>query len=149
MSRPRAARALILAGLIGASLLLPTTVGAQSRDEVDRTDQVRDDALSRLIASNDALDSAADHLLETGPGDKAGMLAGATPFLRLLGTVAGGWMMARSVLVADRANDPGFRQAKRTTARFYAEQLLPAARAHLAGLRAGGAAIMGLDEAHF
>ncbi|NNF68936.1 MAG: peptidoglycan DD-metalloendopeptidase family protein [Acidimicrobiia bacterium] len=64
MSRPRAARALILAGLIGASLLLPTTVGAQSRDEVDRTDQVRDDALGRLIAANDALDSALEEFHE-------------------------------------------------------------------------------------
>ncbi|MBT8212445.1 MAG: peptidoglycan DD-metalloendopeptidase family protein [Acidimicrobiia bacterium] len=58
MSLPRATRVLFLAAVIAASLLSPSAVGAQSRDEVDRTEGVRDDALSRLIASNDAVDSA-------------------------------------------------------------------------------------------
>lgn len=58
MSLLRTARVLILVVIVAATLLAPAVSGAQSRDEVERTEDARDDALSRLIASNDALDSA-------------------------------------------------------------------------------------------
>ncbi len=59
-------------------------------------------------------------------------LAGATPYLRLLGTVVGGWLMGKAALAASRLLDQGdgdadFLRAKLTTARFYGEQLLPPA----------------------
>ena len=52
------------------------------------------------------------------------------PYLRLFGTVAGGYYMARQALVAQRHSgdgDDGFLAAKMATARFYCEQLLPQA----------------------
>ena len=53
-------------------------------------------------------------------------LAGSVPFLRLAGTALGGWLLARSALVAQaklasRDGDPAFLEAKLITARFYAE----------------------------
>jgi hypothetical protein len=55
-------------------------------------------------------------------------LAGATPYLRLFGSVAGGYYMARQALAAQRRlgnGDRNFMAAKVATARFYCEQLLP------------------------
>ena len=65
--------------------------------------------------------------LESSPNDA---LAGATPFLRLLGTVTGGWLMGKSALAASRLLEAGegdedFLRAKLATACFYGEQLLP------------------------
>jgi len=69
-------------------------------------------------------------LAEHGPTDPNDALAGATPFLRLMGTTVGGWYLARTALVARELlnkgeGDTAFLEAKITTARFYAEQLLP------------------------
>jgi alkylation response protein AidB-like acyl-CoA dehydrogenase len=66
--------------------------------------------------------------LATGEHDDA--LAGATPFLELMGTLSGGWLMARSWLAADslfssRQGDEEFLTAKKATAAFYLNQLLP------------------------
>ena len=53
------------------------------------------------------------------------------PYLKLFGTVAGGWMMARAALVAQAEvegspdADRDFLEAKLATARFYAEHELP------------------------
>ncbi len=55
-------------------------------------------------------------------------LAGASPYLRLFGTVAGGYYMARQALAAlnhTGNGDAEFMAAKVATARFYCEQLLP------------------------
>jgi len=68
-------------------------------------------------------------------------LAVAVPYLELCGFVAGGWLMAKSAAVAaarlDGA-DKDFYAAKLRSARFYAEQVLPAALAH-ARIVTGGA----------
>ncbi|MDX1467759.1 MAG: acyl-CoA dehydrogenase [Acidimicrobiia bacterium] len=67
-------------------------------------------------------------------------LAGATPFLTQLGTVAGGWLMAKAAVAALRqpANvDPGFLADKITTARFYGEHLLPKANGLVPTIKAG------------
>ncbi len=65
-------------------------------------------------------------------GEYNDALAGATPYLRMFGTVAGGWFMARSAIAARTALDAGtgertFLVAKLATARFYLEQLTPQA----------------------
>jgi 3-(methylthio)propanoyl-CoA dehydrogenase len=61
------------------------------------------------------------------------VFAGATPFLRLMATVVGGELMARAAKVAKEQLDAGangadksFYEAKIVTARFFAEQILPA-----------------------
>ena len=54
--------------------------------------------------------------------------AGAVPFLKLMGIVAGGWQMARAALAAERLlfqqGDKSFLQAKIATARFYGDHVL-------------------------
>ena len=67
--------------------------------------------------------------LQDTPNDA---LAGATPFLRLLGTVIGGWLMGKAALAAKAQLDSGsgdrqFLESKLATSRFYGEQILPSA----------------------
>jgi alkylation response protein AidB-like acyl-CoA dehydrogenase len=74
---------------------------------------------------------ATDWLIDTGVADKSRGLAAATPYLALFGTVAGGWLLARSALAAHRrkATDSGVGnvRAKQIVAGFYAANILPQA----------------------
>jgi len=68
-------------------------------------------------------------------------------FLMLLGTVTGGWQMARAALIALEqleagAVDKEFFAAKLMTARFYAEQAMPRALAHARTIAAGSETMM-------
>ncbi len=80
----------------------------------------------------EAVEEGVDVLLNRLEGSPNDALAGATPFLRLLGTVAGGWLMGKAALAAvrlleDGSGDEGFLSAKLATACFYGEQILPSA----------------------
>ncbi|HVR31978.1 MAG TPA: acyl-CoA dehydrogenase [Acidimicrobiia bacterium] len=98
---------------------------------VDALGSIRTDLADPLASGLAAGRRCADWLgerVETGSYDDA--LAGATPFLDLMGTLTGGWLMARSWLAADRLADGGQAEAdflgtKKTTAEFYLTQLLP------------------------
>ena len=60
------------------------------------------------------------------------------PYLKLFGTVAGGWLMARAALVAAtklETPEADFYRAKKITARFYAEHVLPEAQVYRRGHR--------------
>ncbi len=75
-------------------------------------------------------------------------------FLMLMGTVAGGWQMARAALAAVEqlaagAEDKSFFTAKIVTANYFAEQVLPLASAYRAGVEAGSGSIMGLSDDQF
>jgi len=95
-----------------------------------------------LSAAISDLTSAVLWLAEHGIRNPNHALAGATPFLRLMGTTIGGWYMARSALAAHNllqagSDDGQFLTAKLTTARFYTEQLLPQTAALLPMVTAG------------
>jgi 3-(methylthio)propanoyl-CoA dehydrogenase len=68
--------------------------------------------------------------MEEGLADPRNALAGATPYLRMFSLVTAGWLMARQGLAAKSLLDEDatdeFAQAKLVTARFFAEQILPA-----------------------
>ena len=97
-------------------------------------DLCADDADLRAIrdslrAGIDDLAEATDWVLRTYPSDPRTASAGAVDYLHLLGTVAGGWLMARAALTASHRlsegeGDPRFLHAKRVTARFYADHVL-------------------------
>lgn len=75
-------------------------------------------------------------------------------FLMLMGTVAGGWQMARAAMVAADELDAGvedksFFEAKIVSARFFAEQVLPLAGAYRASIEAGADTIMALRDDQF
>ena len=101
-----------------------------------------------------ALTEATDWLLATFPHNMKAAAAGAVPFLKLFGVVAGGWQMARATLVAKRRLDEGaedydFYRAKIGTARFYAEHILPLAQAYKQEIVNGSTSVLALEEAQF
>jgi alkylation response protein AidB-like acyl-CoA dehydrogenase len=103
-------------------------------------------------AAADALEDATRWVAQSVKADLVAALAGSVPFLRLAGTVLGGWLLARSaqaaqVRLATRDGDPAFLEAKIVTARFYAEVILPPALAQLGPLKAAGRTVFALTEA--
>jgi acyl-CoA dehydrogenase len=87
--------------------------------------------------------------------DPTASLAGAVPFLKLMGIVAGGWQLARAALAAERRlaggadADRAFLEAKIATARFYADHVLVQAPALRNTVVDGAAAVMALPEEQF
>jgi hypothetical protein len=109
---------------------------------------------SGVTAAADALEDATKWVAGTAAKDLVNALAGSVPFLRLAGTALGGWLLAKSALVAQRKlagrdGDPAFLEAKLVTARFYAEVILPPALAQLGPLKAAGRTVFALKEEQF
>jgi acyl-CoA dehydrogenase len=107
-----------------------------------------------LTAGATALETATDWLVATYPEDPAAAAASAVPYLKLFGTVAGGWQMARAALVAQKRlaakqGDAGFYRAKIATANFYAEHMLPQAAALAHTVIHGSASTLALDVAEY
>ena len=78
----------------------------------------------------------------------------AVPYLKLFGTVAGGWMMARAALVAQEKlkqpdADRDFLEGKLATARFFAEHELPRALPFAREVTRGAASVLALDPNKF
>ncbi|MCS5665173.1 MAG: acyl-CoA dehydrogenase, partial [Acidimicrobiales bacterium] len=97
---------------------------------------------SGLADARSAMEEATSWLMAHGLADPNDALAGATPYLRMFGQLAGGWLLARLALGARRRLDAGEGDAdhlatKVVVARFYAEQLLPVVRAQLGAVTAG------------
>jgi len=101
-----------------------------------------------------ALNEATDWLLQTYPYNASAAGAGAVPYLKLWGIVAGGWQMARAAHLAKARLDGGaedfdFYRSKIDTARFYAEHIVPQAQAHKAAVVNGSASVLALEEGQF
>jgi alkylation response protein AidB-like acyl-CoA dehydrogenase len=80
--------------------------------------------------------------------------AGAVPFLKLAGIVAGGWQMARAALISDQKlakgeGDSSFLKSKITTARFYGDHVLVQAPGLRDTVVKGSAGVMALGEDQF
>jgi 3-(methylthio)propanoyl-CoA dehydrogenase len=85
-----------------------------------------------------------------GAKDPRAPFAGAVPFLKLMGIVAGGWQMARAALAAGKASgDDSFYKAKIATARFFADHVLVQAPALRNIVVNGAAGVMALSEDQF
>jgi hypothetical protein len=129
--------------LVAEMRALDATLGAAPGDDIA--------AIRRHLAAGvDALAAATDWAAAQWREDVPRTIAGAVPYLRLMGTVAGGWLMAKSALAAptDGADDPAFHAAKRRTARFYAEQILPQAAAFVPAVT-GGDTVIDFDLERF
>jgi alkylation response protein AidB-like acyl-CoA dehydrogenase len=84
--------------------------------------------------------------------DPHAAFAGAVPFLKLAGIVAGGWQMARAAVVAEKkmkAGDANFLQAKIATARFYGDHVLVQAPGLRDTVVKGAAGVMALSDEQF
>jgi 3-(methylthio)propanoyl-CoA dehydrogenase len=108
-------------------------------------------ALSRGL---DEIVQCSSHLLTGDKRDPDLAGAGAMHYLMLMGTVIGGWQLARGALAALAAKpagsaDAGFLKLQVVLARFYAEQILPRALVHGGAVRAGSTTLMALPAEQF
>jgi alkylation response protein AidB-like acyl-CoA dehydrogenase len=109
---------------------------------------------SSLASAIDALEAATHWIIDTFPINPNAVFAVAVPYLKLFGTVSGGWMMARAADVAQRKRgepgaDTAFYDAKLITARFYCEHLLPQAAAFKQTVVQGADSVLAIDESQF
>ena len=107
-----------------------------------------------LDAAFDAVERAAGLILGRFGKEFGAAAAAAVPFCHLLGLATGGWLLARGAaaaerLLADGAEDREFLEAKRLTARFYAETLLPQYAGLLAAVEAAGGAELEMAAEQF
>jgi alkylation response protein AidB-like acyl-CoA dehydrogenase len=99
-----------------------------------------------------ALADGVEFIVASSAKDPRPAFAGAVPFLKLMGIVAGGWQMGRAALAAERAlhsGDRSFLEAKIATARFYADHVLVQAPALRNTVVNGAAGVMALSEDQF
>jgi alkylation response protein AidB-like acyl-CoA dehydrogenase len=104
----------------------------------------------RLEAAAADTKAAAVWLLAKGAGGSDDGLAGATPFLRMLATTVGAWLLGESAVAAARqlaagSGDPTFLAAKLVTSRFYATQILPQVHGLLPAVTAGAGQLYAVD----
>jgi alkylation response protein AidB-like acyl-CoA dehydrogenase len=102
----------------------------------------------------DGLEAATRWLVEHYPRNANAAAAVAVPYLKLFGTVAGGWMMARAALVAREKlgqpdGDRDFLEAKLATARFYGEHELPRAMLLAREVTHGADSVLALEPGRF
>lgn len=100
------------------------------------------------------LEAAVKHLAASAPGDQNAPGAASVNLLMLVGTVVGGWQMARAALaakcrLADGDPDSAFLEAKLMTARFYAAHILPRSSGYGQAAIAGSEVIMAMPEESF
>ena len=135
---------------------LPMRAGAVVGEHLDRiaaldTELAAHPELARtraaLAASVAATRAATTWAIENA-ADPVAVMAGATPYLRMMATTTAGYMMARSALAALAGGgdlNPEFAAAKVATARFFCEQLMPMADGLLAAVTAGAEPLTILD----
>jgi 3-(methylsulfanyl)propanoyl-CoA dehydrogenase len=102
-----------------------------------------------LAAGAAAVADSVDFIVAHAGKDVMAAFAGAVPFLRLMGIVAGGWQMARAALAAERglgSGDRAFLEAKLATARFYADQVLVQAPGLRDTVVKGASAVMAIPD---
>jgi alkylation response protein AidB-like acyl-CoA dehydrogenase len=116
---------------------------AATEERVDGTCRAALEAVGQLRRATQALLAA----LASHP-DFA--MAVSVPYLKLCGYVIGGWLMAKSAVIAAAGLDGAEREfydAKVHTAAFYAAQVLPAAEALARVVESGGASVIDTDAA--
>ena len=107
--------------------------------------------LKQLMAGRAAFDEAVTYILAHAKTDTKAVYAGSFAYLRLSGLVLGAWQMARGLLAAERLrdSDQAFYNTKITTARFFAENLLPQAQALATSIIEGGYSTNALEVEQF
>ncbi|HET7365063.1 MAG TPA: acyl-CoA dehydrogenase [Burkholderiales bacterium] len=105
---------------------------------------------AELAQGVQAVSDCVNYIVESK--DPRATFAGAVPFLKLMGIVAGGWQMARAALAAERrlsSGDKDFLQAKIATARFYGDHVLVQASALRDTVVKGAAGVLAVPEEQF
>jgi alkylation response protein AidB-like acyl-CoA dehydrogenase len=108
----------------------------------------------RLSSGLQAVEESVDFILATAGKDPNAAFAGAVPFLKLMGIVAGGWQLGRAALICEgkvknKEGDQAFYSAKIATARFFADHVLSQAPGLAATVAQGAASVMALSDEQF
>ena len=122
--------------------------------QLDAAEDMTRSLRGNLTEGIDNLEKATRWIVETYPQNAKAASGVAVPYLKLFGTVAGGWMMARAALVArEKLKQPDadrdFLQGKLATARFYAEHELPKAIPLAREVTRGAESVLTLDPGKF
>jgi alkylation response protein AidB-like acyl-CoA dehydrogenase len=121
----------------------------------DEMDAMHDKMLKHpeLLASAGELKSAVNAVRGTtqwffeNATNQVAVLSGATPYLRQLSTLVGGYVMAKSAHIAMHSDLPEEeKNAKVNTARFFCEQLLPAVHGLSGAVQGDDALLMSFTE---
>ncbi len=107
---------------------------------------------ARLSEAVDALEASTDWLLAAAKRDQEDVLAGATPYLKQFGNVAGGYYLARGALAAaiaanEEGDGQGYFEAKIAIAKFFADNYLVEAAGLTPTITAGAASVARIDPA--
>ena len=101
-------------------------------------------------------EEATDWIFARGAENPNDVMAGATPYLKMLGQLVGGWLLARQAVFAKEQTKNGngkfdaeYLNSKIVTARFYAEQLLPIAGSQLNAVTAGSSDLYAMQAEGF
>jgi hypothetical protein len=103
---------------------------------------------ANFIEQLDKLVETTNWMLRTGSGDPAAALSGSSPYLRQFGLVVLAWLLAKGALAAAPL-DKGLAETRLVMARFFAEQLLPAAGGLAGAATAGSGDLYALDAGQF
>ena len=93
----------------------------------------------------DVLEEATLWMLRKGLSDPNAVLSGSSPYLRMWGLCASGWMLARAAVAAASTGDKNLAESQLVLARFYAEQILPQTAGLLGAATAGSRDLFALD----
>ena len=137
----------------GATALAVIAEMSKVVDELARSKNADIAAMqSNFKQAVDGVATATQWLLDTFPKNPNAVAAVSVPYLKLWGTVAGGWQMARASLIADNkssAGDADFYRTKIATARFYAEHILPQAQSLTSAVVNGAGSVLELSDEQF
>jgi hypothetical protein len=98
------------------------------------------------------MDEATRWIAETYATNPAAVAAGSVYYLKLAGITLGGWMLARSAVIAagmleKGEGDAAFLRGKLLTARFYADHVLPQSMGLAAAAMRGADSVLAVEEA--
>ena len=127
-------------------------VKAASDSAADHEDVVVRRAAGLLSQAHDAVAASTEWLLERAPESQEDVLAGAAPYLKQLGNVAGGFYLLRGVLSAMAADgDVNERELGYRTALlgFYADNVLTEAIGLTGAVTSGAATLVRIDPEAF
>jgi alkylation response protein AidB-like acyl-CoA dehydrogenase len=119
-----------------------------------KADPATADFAARLEKANGELQAATMYFLQNGMTNPDNVGAGAHSYMHLMGIVAVGLMWLRMAVAASKLKaagegDTAFLDAKLTTARFYAERIMPRAGSLRREIEGGAEALMALPPEMF
>jgi hypothetical protein len=127
--------------------------------ELEALEPTNDDSLvvirSALTKALRAFEEGTSWMLAHYDSNPREAAAGAVPYLKLMGTVSGGWQMARAariahdLLTSGEESSAAFLRAKICTARFFAEHVLPEVGTYRDEVTLGAGSTLVLEEESF